>query len=346
MMRRSRNIVLALAIPAALLALTSGTFENYETSGTSAAIPPAAPPSEIVVRGRLEPGEGVFAVGAFSSAPTTAIGEVLASEGQAVKKGDIVATLRSHEQAAAAVDAAKAALSVAERRLDVTRRPYKEATLAAQRAAVQARMADVTLAQSQISRSEALRNRGIVSEEANQQRAAEMSRANANLEEARARLQSTTEVPKGELELAEAEVTAARARLAVAQEELDLTVIRAPADGTVLKIRAKSGELVSNRAILEIGDIARLKIVAEVDERLIPRVRIGQPVRASVRGLEGVWAASVSGIGKVVLAQTRPAPDTVTGPGGRIVEVDAELTDAAGLPPIAGLELLVRIQSP
>jgi hypothetical protein len=97
---------------------------------------------------------------------------------------------------------------------------------------------------------------------------------------------------------------------------------------------------------LEIGDIARLKIVAEVDERLIPRVRIGQPVRASVRGLEGVWAASVSGIGKVVLAQTRPTPDTVTGPGGRIVEVDAELTDAAGLPPIAGLELLVRIQSP
>ena len=175
--------------------MTSGTFENYETSGTSAAIPPAAPPSEIVVRGRLEPGEDI-AVGAFSSAPTTAIGEVLASEGQAVKKGDIVATLRSHEQAAAAVDAAKAALSVAERRLDVTRRPYKEATLAAQRAAVQARMADVTLAQSQISRSEALRNRGIVSEEANQQRAAEMSRANANLEEARARLQSTTEVPK------------------------------------------------------------------------------------------------------------------------------------------------------
>jgi ABC exporter DevB family membrane fusion protein len=293
----------------------------------------------------LEPSDGVYELAAFSIAPTTAVGEVLVSEGQVVKKGEIVATLRSHAQAAAGVESAKAALAVVERRLDLTRRPYKDSVVTAQQATIQARMADLEFAQSQLNRGETLYGRGVSSDEVRETRRAELSRAQARLEEARAQLQATTEVPSREIVLAEAEVVAARAKLQSALEELALAEIRAPADGTVLKVRAKSGELVSHRQIMDIGNIKRPKIVAEVDERLVPPLKIGQSVRASLRGHEGEWTARISRIGGLVIAQLRPSTDTVTGTGGRIVEVEAELLDTSGLPPIAGLEMLVRIEA-
>lgn len=346
-MKRSYRAGLAvLAILAAAVGVAAAIVDFGGAPSRATAL--EAPPrrlNEIVVRGRLEPRNGVFAVAAFSLAPTMAVATVSVAEGEAVRKGEVLATLQNHQQALAQVEAANAAVVVAERRLDLTRHPYKDSAIVAQQAAVQARIADLRLAEEQIKRSDALRQRGIVSHEANDIRAAETSRAKANLEEARARLQAATEVPQSQLLLAEAEVAAARAKLTVAQKELALTEIRAPIDGIVLKILAKAGELVSDRPIIEIGDMMRPKAVAEVDERLIPRVRLGQPVRVSVRGSDREWRGTVSRIGRVVVAQTRPPPDTITNRGGRIVEVDARLTDPAGLPPIAGLELLVRIRT-
>jgi HlyD family secretion protein len=344
-MKLMRNAVLPLTA-ITCLAIAAAAYETRErwTEGETSA--PVSAPEDIVVRGRLEPSEGVYEIGAFSIAPTTAVGEILVSEGQAVAKGQIVATLPSRAQAAAGVATAQAALVVAERRLELTRRPYKDSVISAQQATVQARIADVGLAESQLSRGELLHQRGVTSDEAREIRRAELSRAQARLEEARAQLQAITEVPSREITLAEAEVGAARTRLQGAMEELALTEIRSPVDGVVLKIRAKSGELVSHRQIMDIGNINVPKIIAEVDERLVPNLRLGQSVRISLRGQNGEWHGAISRIGSVVLAQMRPSADTVTGTGGRIVEVEAALSNATGLPRVAGLELLVRIQAP
>src|SRR6266542_351067 len=344
-MKLMRNALLPLAA-ITCLAIAAAAYETRERWNKSDPSTPVSALEDIVVRGRLEPSEGVYELAAFSIAPTTAIGEILVSEGQTVAKGQIVATLPSRAQAAAGVETAKAALVVAERRLELTRRPYKDSVISAQQATVQARIADVGLAESQLGRGELLHQRGVTSDEAREIRRAELSRAQARLEEARAQLQAITEVPSREIMLAEAEVGAARARLQGAMEELALTEIRSPVDGVVLKIRAKSGELVSHRQIMDIGNINVPKIIAEVDERLIPNLRLGQSVRISLRGQHGEWHGTISRIGNVVLAQMRPSADTVTGTGGRIVEVEAALSNANGLPRVAGLELLVRIQAP
>jgi ABC exporter DevB family membrane fusion protein len=344
-MTRMRNVLSLAAV--AGLAIAAVAYETRgiwnENDGAKASSPA---PTDIVVRGRLEPSDGVYELAAFSIAPTAAVGDMLVAEGERVAKGQLVATLRSHAQAAAGVETAKAGLVVAERRLELTRRPYKDSVIAAQEATVQARMADVSLAQSQLNRGEVLHQRGVASDEVRETRRAELSRAQARLEEARAQLQATTEVPAREITLAESEVAAARARLDSAKEELALCEIRTPVDGVVLKIRAKSGELVSHRQIMDIGNINAPKIIAEVDERLVPGLRLGQAVRASLRGHQGEWRGTISRIGGVVLAQTRPSADAVTGAGGRIVEVEAVVADPSGLPPVAGLELLVRIQVP
>src|SRR5688500_16699474 len=113
MRRRGRNIIFGLA-GLAMVALAAAAYESREQWGDKGES--AAPPvlREIVVRGRLEPSEGVFEVAAFSLAPTTAVGEIRVAEGQPVRKGDLVATLRSRAQALAGIESAKAALAVAE----------------------------------------------------------------------------------------------------------------------------------------------------------------------------------------------------------------------------------------
>jgi len=139
-MKLMRNALLPLTA-ITCLAIAAAAYETRDRwKGETSAPVPA--PEDIVVRGRLEPSEGVYELAAFSMAPTTAVGEILVSEGQTVA-GQIVATLPSRAQAAAGVESAKAALVVAERRLELTRRPYKDSVISAQQATVQARMADV-----------------------------------------------------------------------------------------------------------------------------------------------------------------------------------------------------------
>ena len=82
----------------------------------------------------------------------------------------------------------------------------------------------------------------------------------------------------------EAALTAARAEVSLAQILLDRTRIRAPIDGTVLDVLSKVGETVSpspSQPIITMSDPKVVVVKAEVDERDIPKVRLGQ--RALVR---------------------------------------------------------------
>ncbi len=79
----------------------------------------------------------------------------------------------------------------------------------------------------------------------------------------------------------EGELNVAQAEWRVAQAALEKTRIRAPADGIVLQVDAKKGELAIPAAdppLLRVGDVSALRVRAEVDERDIDRVRVGQRV--------------------------------------------------------------------
>lgn len=72
-------------------------------------------------------------------------------------------------------------------------------------------------------------------------------------------------------------LAAARAAERAAHERLDNFVLRAGVDGVVLRRDAEPGDLASPaNTLFIIGDPARLKITATVDERDIPRVAPGQ----------------------------------------------------------------------
>jgi HlyD family secretion protein len=244
------------------------------------------------------------------------------------------------------VAAARAALDLAERRLDQVRQPWREATLRALTAAVEARRAEFDMAQQQTRRTADLQRAGVRADAERDTREAELRRAASLLREAEAQLAAATDVPERELRVAEAEVRLARARLVAAEAEAELSVIRAPRAGTVLRVHARPGEPVGGRTILELGDMTRLKAVAEVDERLLPQIRPGLAARVAPRGAAQEWSGVVMRIGGVVRVADRVPGEAATGRGGRFVEVEIALPDPAGLPPVAGLELVIRLDPP
>jgi RND family efflux transporter MFP subunit len=75
-----------------------------------------------------------------------------------------------------------------------------------------------------------------------------------------------------------AEADTARAAEASAGARLDQMVVRSGMDGIVLRRDVEPGDLaVPSRTLMTLGDPARIRITATVDERDVPRIRPGQP---------------------------------------------------------------------
>lgn len=123
---------------------------------------------------------------------------------------------------------------------------------------------------------------------------------------------------------------AARAAVAALRARLDQFVIRAGVSGVVLKLDVYPGDLATpGQQLLELGDPARARITATVDERDITRVRVGQEALMSSEGLPELVRGRVSEI--------TPGGD----PNQRAFRVRIALEDAANLP--FGLTLEVNI---
>ena len=80
---------------------------------------------------------------------------------------------------------------------------------------------------------------------------------------------------------AESELANARLDLRGAEAVLDNLTVRAPTDGTVLQINVRPGELASPSApqpLVVLGDLSKLRVRAEIDERDYGEVKVGQKV--------------------------------------------------------------------
>jgi ABC exporter DevB family membrane fusion protein len=87
-----------------------------------------------------------------------------------------------------------------------------------------------------------------------------------------------------------AKIEQAAANLRLAEERLEETRLLAPFDGTVLKLLKREGEAVSTFApetVLLFGDLSRLRVRAEIDERFVRELRVGQTAEAYGRNLLG-----------------------------------------------------------
>ena len=102
--------------------------------------------------------------------------------------------------------------------------------------------------------------------------------------------------------------------------------MRAPIAGTILRIFVRPGDQVGADGVLEIADLSRLEIVADVYETDLPRVRLGAPAEVVVPGEAQRFAAQVSAIGWTVRRQTQASNDPVAAVDARTVGVSLDET--------------------
>ena len=142
------------------------------------------------------------------------------------------------------------------------------------------------------------------------------------------------------------QLSQARAQLAKVQTDLVLSELRAPIDGTVLRITAYPGERPGDAGILELGATDRMEAVAEVYESDINRVRVGQPVTllSENGGFSGSLQARVLRISPQVRQRQVLSTDPTGDADARVVEVRLALDPeaAARVNDLAGLKISAR----
>jgi HlyD family secretion protein len=214
--------------------------------------------ANVVATGRVETPSRVT----IGSEIAGILAERLVTDGDHVAAGQVVARLRDDE-ATTRVREAEAALAQFEAR----DRPAAQAALRE----TEARLAQ---AEREAQRQRDLAARGLVARELLERAEEALAIAQAQAEGARVRARSAA--PGGQDE------TVLRQRLATARAQLAKTEIRALVDGIVLRRLAEPGDVVgAGRGILELARDGDIEIVAQVDERNLGLLAVGQKALAS-----------------------------------------------------------------
>jgi len=159
----------------------------------------------------------------------------------------------------------------------------RQATLAAARA-------ESERSRAELQRVEELATRGSVSLNERDKVRATARLAAANVDKAQADIAigqesiKATTVNRGALEAA---VQMAQAQVQQAQINLDNTTVRAPSDGQASEVSVRQGQYVAAGSQLLFVVPAQLWVMANFKETQTARVRIGQPARFTVDGLDG-----------------------------------------------------------
>ncbi|WP_414548489.1 ABC exporter membrane fusion protein [Anabaena sp. CCY 0017] len=334
-----------------------------------------ATPAKLAVTalGRLQPNGEVTNLSAPNSVNGVRVEKTLVKEGEEVKAGQVLAYLENYARSTAALQQALDKLEIAKARLAQVKSGAKSGDIAAQRAAI-ARLesqlkgdvaaqqatinriqAEVDNAQSENNRYQQLYKDGAVSASVADSKALQLktaqqqlteAKANLNrtqntlqdqLKEAKARLNSISEVRPVDVELAQTEVNSAVTAIKQAQADQALTYLKSPINGQILKIHAKTGEVISNAGFAEIGKISQMYVIAEVYQTDIQKVNLGQKATINSNAFPGTIQGTVSAIGWQVDRQSifslNPAADT----DRRIVEVKISIDDPADSQRVARL---------
>ena len=269
--------------------------------------------------------------------------EVAVAAGERVKQGDVLVRLEGDELRAALAQAQASEQQAAARLggLRSTGRTTAQATVA---------QADSVLvaAQADLRRTQDLVEQGFLSaarlDEA--QRSANVARA----QQAAARAQSAANAERGtDVAQAQAQLSLAASATTAAQARLAQAVLSAPADARVLARLVEPGQIVQpGRALLSLALAGPLQLVAQVDERYVEQLQVGQAASVVADAYpDRRFAARVLLIAPVVDAQrgaievkfslAQPPPEFLREDMTLSVEVETARRDAALVVPVAAL---------
>lgn len=347
----SKKSVVAGLAALAIAAITAGYLAGADRGFpgvTSGALAQTASPQRqwaASATGRIEPKEGAVRLPALASGE---IEQVLVKNNDRVAAGDLLVRLED-DDALERITGADAEVQVRRRERDddaatglaLDRRRAEDVLADAERSLFGARLA-LDEAQAAVQS-----GKGKVEDIS----AARERRNTARKEMERERSALLKVLAKDNMPLPtrlEAALTQARSELSLAEEAVERTRVRAPFAGTVLDVHAKAGELASPSAelpMITMGDLASLRVRAEVEERDVTKVRVGQGVviRADAfpdRDFEGKVTSVAPSLGSPRIASRGPRrPNDV-----EVLEVMAALDGTPPLLPGMRVDVFFKVE--
>ncbi len=197
---------------------------------------------------------------------------------------DINSLQAAVDSASASVNAAQARLKIAETNMQDTQRNYEQ--------------------------NEILYEQGAVSREVFDNTRSLYDKSQASLEAAQADLQSARIVmqrAENELQAARdlgedtclAQIKQAQAAYDSARYTIENTIIKSPVDGMIIMIASHTGEQVNaGQTLFSICDLESTRVTANIEEKNINRIKIGQQVEVTIDAYPGIkFQGSISKIG-------------------------------------------------
>jgi HlyD family secretion protein len=326
---------------------------------TSGPLPAREPLSRILAQGRLVPGTGLINVFA---PPNQRVERILVVEGQEVVAGQTeLATFAGQTRLQLQAQLARAQVADTSRELEqkialaeLQRRAAVVARQLAQLRYQELKSSDLlSIPQQQLLAAEAkLRRLEVLAQDpqtevfvattALEEQRLAISEARIQLEQAGRQQEAAIRAAELELEaagLAGEQADAAWAGLVAMREQgrtlelsatlADLAVAEArlvaPISGTVLRLIGRPGEVALHSPLLQVGDVSRMTCVAEVPDRLVGQVQVGQEATISAAALARTLRGQVTAIGRVVGDGHLPDPNPLALVDRRTVDVMIEI---------------------
>ena len=262
---------------------------------------------------------------------------------------------------AAQLQAGEANIQEAATRVDQINQPQL-AAIEAQQRTVDSLQADQNLAETDLTRFEALYAEGAIArQELDRQQAtvqrlreqvlsAEARRQelvvarDRNLDNARAQVDSQ----RANLQLSQAQITvnSAAQNLALAEARLAQTIVRAPRAGQILQLYVEPGEAVTtNNSLLALGDTQQMYVVAEVYETDVSLVKPGQRATITSRNgaFEQVLTGTVEQVGLQIFKNDVLDDDPAANADARVVEVRVRVDQSEAIAGLTNLQVDVAI---
>lgn len=330
-------------------------------------------PKAVSALGRLEPQGEVIKVASPSTLGTSRIVKLMVKEGDIVKQGQVIAVLDSYDRSVAALLQAQSQAQESERNLAKVKAGAKSGEIIAQEGNVMSAAANIKSIEANAARIRAeleiagkdynrflqIYKEGAISQtvldtyrlkvetlqgqfiQAEQQ----IQQAQFQLRQSQGLLNSVREVRPTDVQFAEAQLQTAIVNVKKAEIDLDLSQVRAPIDGQILKVNSKIGETVSqNNGVVEIGNTQQMYVVAEIYETDIGKIKVGQKAIIQSEVFEGEITGKVDQIGLRIAKNDVLGTDPAAKTDARIIEVKIKLDNSQKVSGLTNLQVRVKIE--
>jgi multidrug resistance efflux pump len=257
--------------------------------------------------------------------------ELRVRDGQKVKKDEVIAVLSNYARADVTLRMAEADLTKLKQNNEFVLKGTRLSEIALQEATLKSSIEQNKLDALQRARSG----------KPPDQREIETALADQALERQKVRVQLLKTTLDNDLAQYEIDLVNTQSRVDSAKRTLEDALVRTPLDGVVVQIFSRQGERVSPAGIVKIVDMNQLRVLADVDELHVGRLKPGGKVDVTFRGNNDVYKGTIERIAPTVKRMQRVEPDGGSSTDARVVQVEIKIDDSSSMPPVLGRETRV-----